>query len=109
MSITREDLVESNVSSVSGFVDYLLEIEERTECTPGECQVLASILGISTPDAIVAVKAAGVSMKYGNRENPNRRGHSAPLNGTPRFSGVNSTFTTPGTANISGFAGVAGH
>jgi len=106
--ITREDLIESNVVSVAAFVDYLLEMEQ-TECTPGECQALAGILGISIPSAIALVREAGVTMKYGNRENPSRRGHSAPINGTPRFSGANSTFTTPSGSNIGGFAGTAGY
>jgi hypothetical protein len=104
--ITRAELEAGDIRTVDGFVTRLLE-DDLTECTLGEVQALAGAMGLSMAIMTPMVKAAGVEVVM-KRSTARIRGFSSPLNGTPRFSGENSTFTTPGTSSILGFGGNAG-
>ena len=95
-------------ASIEAFVQFLMD-DERDSFLPGEAQKVAEAMRCSTHEVIMELKGYGFKTRTNGVQTQAVRGFTSNPHGTPRFSGENSTFTTPGGSNICGFAGREGY
>lgn len=93
-------------SSIEAFLQFC-EDDEKTTFLPGDAQKIAAATRQSTSDVVKILVSKGLKVR--TNEIKSVRGITSNPHGTNRWTGEGNTFTTPGTDNITGFAGREGN